>query len=57
MLAYAMTWAQLKADRRGVTALEYGIIAGLISIVIVAGAGIFGGKLLTVFTTIGAALP
>jgi Flp pilus assembly pilin Flp len=30
MIEHLKTWAALKADRRGVTALEYGVIAALI---------------------------
>ncbi len=56
MIGHLKTWTQLKNDRRAVTALEYGIIAGLISIVIITGAGLFGTKLAAVFTTIGTAL-
>ena len=42
-------------DERGATAIEYGIIAGLISIAIVgvlSGTGGLGPKLLAVFTSI-----
>ena len=31
MIEYITTWLQLKSDRRAVTALEYGLIASLIS--------------------------
>lgn len=41
----------------GVTALEYGMIAGLIAVVIVAAVTTLGTKINTAFTTIGAALP
>lgn len=36
MIEYLKTWAALKTDRRGVTALEYGLIAAAI-IAVVAG--------------------
>lgn len=49
-------WALLKADRRGVTALEYGIIAGLISVVLVTGVGLFGGSLATLFATLSTSM-
>jgi Flp pilus assembly pilin Flp len=35
MLEYLKTWLELKTDRRAVTALEYGIIAGVVSVTIV----------------------
>jgi pilus assembly protein Flp/PilA len=34
--------ALVKADRKGVTALEYGLLAGLIAVVIIVGAGTLG---------------
>lgn len=47
----------LARDERGVTALEYGLIAGLIAVVIVTSVTNLGTKLTTVFTSITAALP
>ena len=44
-------------DRRGVTALEYGLIAGLVAVVIVSSVTALGNKLSTVFAQITAALP
>ena len=46
----------LKIDRRGVTAIEYGLIAALIAIGIATAAGTVGTNLTTVFTTIGTKL-
>ena len=40
----------------GVTALEYGLIAALISLALVAGATVAGGALNTIFTFIGGQL-
>jgi pilus assembly protein Flp/PilA len=40
-------------DDRGSNALEYGLIVGLISLAIVAGAGAAGGALGTLFVTVG----
>jgi len=40
-------------DKRGVTAIEYGLIAALISLVIVAGATTAGKNLNSMFTHIG----
>jgi Flp pilus assembly pilin Flp len=34
LLKYLATWTQLRRDRRGVTSLEYGLIAGLLVAVI-----------------------
>ncbi len=47
---------ELKTDRRGVTALEYGLIAGLIAVVIIGAVTTVGGNLSTLFGTIGTAL-
>jgi pilus assembly protein Flp/PilA len=46
----------LKNDRRGVTAVEYGMIAALIAVAIVAIVGTMGGQLNTAFTTVSNAL-
>ncbi len=40
-------------DRDGVTALEYGIIAGVLGLTLIVIFTTFGGKLSTLFTTIG----
>ncbi len=42
----------LMQDRKGVTALEYGLIAALISVVIIGAFGLLGGGLTTAFTNI-----
>jgi pilus assembly protein Flp/PilA len=44
-------------DDRGVTALEYGLIAGLVAVVIVTSVTALGTTLAGTFTTIVAALP
>jgi pilus assembly protein Flp/PilA len=46
----------LMKDVRGVTALEYGLIAGLIAVVIVGSVTALGTTLSATFTTIAAAL-
>jgi len=48
-------WLALDSDR-GVTAIEYGLIAALIVIGIVTGLTTIGSKLTTVFTSIGTSL-
>jgi pilus assembly protein Flp/PilA len=44
-------------DERGVTALEYGLIAGLVAVVIVTSVTTLGSKLNGTFASIAAALP
>lgn len=43
-------------DEKGVTAIEYGLIAALISLMLVGGATIAGESLTTMFDNIGAKL-
>ncbi|MEJ0015831.1 MAG: Flp family type IVb pilin [Acetobacteraceae bacterium] len=50
MFSYLATWMQLKTDCRAVTALEYGLIAGLVAVVIVTGVTLIGTNLSTMFT-------
>ncbi len=47
----------LKSDRRAVTALEYGLIAALIAVVIIGAVTTVGTRLTNTFTTVGNALP
>ena len=56
MYEYLITWLSLKTDRRGVTALEYGLIAALIAGVIATAVGTLGTNLNTQFTAIGKAV-
>ena len=44
------------ADQSGATAIEYGLIAGLISVVIIGAITTIGTRLSSKFTTIGASL-
>jgi len=46
-----------RADRRGVTAMEYAVIAGVIVTIIAAGFTAFGNAISTALTTIAAAIP
>jgi pilus assembly protein Flp/PilA len=46
----------LAKDERGVTALEYGLIAGLIAVVIVTSVTTLGTRLAAIFTQITTAL-
>jgi pilus assembly protein Flp/PilA len=43
-------------DRRGVTALEYGIIAGVLGLALIAIFKSFGGHLSTLFSGVGASI-
>ena len=43
-------------DEEGVTAIEYGLIAALIAVVIIASVKIVGSSLVAVFTAVSAAL-
>lgn len=47
---------QFAGDESGVTAIEYGLIAALISVVIIGAAGVVGTNLAAVFTNISAQL-
>jgi pilus assembly protein Flp/PilA len=49
-------FSRFVADQSGATAIEYGLIAGLISVVIIGAITTLGTKLNAKFTTIGAAL-
>ena len=52
MYEYLITWLSLKTDRRGVTALEYGLIAALIAGVIAGGVTSVGSSASATFTNI-----
>ena len=61
MLDYAKTWLAVRGislfnDKRGVTALEYGMIAALIAAVIIGVVSTIGGQLNTAFSTVSAKL-
>lgn len=44
------------ADESGVTAIEYGVIAALIAVVIIAAVGLVGTQLKTTFNSVAASL-
>ncbi len=46
-------FARFMKDESGATAIEYGLIAALISVAIIAGAGVVGTQLNTLFTNLG----
>ncbi len=56
MSLYLLTWLQLKTDRRAVTALEYGLIAGVIVAVILLGFRGLANSLSTKFVSVGTGL-
>ena len=49
-------FARFAKDQSGATAIEYGLIAGLIAVVIITAVGAVGNKVSAQFTTIGNAL-
>lgn len=49
--------SRFNKDESGATAIEYGLIAGLVSVVIVTALILLGPKLTGVFTAITTALP
>lgn len=52
-----LTLAALAGDRKGVTAMEYGLIAAFTAVAIVAGLTIIGPRLTAIFTNVGNSLP
>jgi pilus assembly protein Flp/PilA len=48
---------RLKREEKGATAVEYGLMVGLVAVVIIGAVVILGGKLNDLFTSIGNALP
>ena len=56
MLAYNVT-DRLKKDDKGATAVEYGLLVGLIAVAIIAALVLLGPKLAGLFTDVTAKLP
>lgn len=52
MLQYLNTLIELKRDEKGVTALEYGLIAALIAVVIIAAVSSLGSNLSQTFNNV-----
>ena len=48
---------RFKCEETGATAIEYGLMAGLISVGIITGAGAIGGSIEQTFTELGELLP
>jgi len=53
MIEYLRAWMALKTDQRGVTMVEYGLMAALVAVVCITAVTVLGSNLNTVFTTIG----
>ena len=53
MFRIVTAWRRMRRDKRGVTALEYGLIAAVMGALIVSGATSLGNSMKTAFTTIG----
>jgi Flp pilus assembly pilin Flp len=56
MVEFAKAWFTLKVDRRAVTALEYGLIAGVIVATITVGFSLLANSLSESFSAIGDSL-
>ncbi len=56
MVEYLKAWLELKTDRRGVTMLEYGLIAALIAAVCVGAVTTLGSNISTTFTGVGTSI-
>ena len=56
MIEYMKLWAELRGNKRAVTAIEYGLIAALIAIAITAIVTTLGGTLSTTFGTVNSTL-
>jgi pilus assembly protein Flp/PilA len=50
------SFAAVAKDRRGVAALEYGLLAALIAVAVIAAVTAFSGELKTAFTTLGTSI-
>ncbi|MSP00284.1 MAG: Flp family type IVb pilin [Acetobacteraceae bacterium] len=56
MILVAQTWLALKQDRRAVTALRYGLIAGMIVAMVAVGFSSLANALSNQFSSIGGSL-
>lgn len=56
MLTFLKTWlaARLPKDEKGQDGAEYGLLVGLIALIIVVGVGLFGQNLLAFFNDLAA---
>ena len=56
MIQYAKVWLSLRMDRRAVTALEYGLIAGVLVATIAVGFNLLADNLSDKFSGVGESL-
>ncbi len=56
MFTFLKNLKAMTSDKRGVTAMEYAMIAGLVAAVLVGAVGTFTAKLTSVFTAISTAM-
>jgi pilus assembly protein Flp/PilA len=56
MAEFLRAWLAMKADRRGVTMLEYGLIAALIAAVCVGAVTTLGTRISTGFTNVSGSI-
>ena len=56
MVEFVKLWLELKVDRRAVTALEYGLIAALIAVVIIGAVTTLGTNISAAFTKVSTAI-
>lgn len=56
MLEFIKPWLELKADRRAVTAIEYGLIAALVAVALVTILSTVGTNLTATFTKVASNL-
>jgi pilus assembly protein Flp/PilA len=53
----ALAQDRLKRDEKGATAVEYGLMVGLIAVVIIGAVSLLGGQLDDLFTSVSDSLP
>ena len=54
---YSFAEERLKREEKGATAVEYGLMVGLIAVVIIAGVTLLGNELRDLFNAIAAKIP
>jgi Flp pilus assembly pilin Flp len=52
MIEHLKTWPELKADRRALTALEYALIAGVLTLAVLAASTILGNGIDSSFSSV-----
>ena len=54
MIEFVKAWLAFRADQRAVVAIEYAVIAGLMTVIVFAAVSIFGASLDSAFNHIAA---